>query len=105
APPHGSVQLRQHGLGWMRPLRESADENHDSIHQQKDSDEEQNRNDVMFLAHELLPENNLQDHQQHQGRHSPHNRTMPNTGVFLLRQWRQAIDQTYEFLVRLGPSN
>src|SRR5215469_15327998 len=64
APPHGSMQLSElHIRRRAVPFRKSTHKNHDSVHQEQHTHEKPDGNDVMFFAHVLSPENDLQNYE------------------------------------------
>ena len=103
SPPYRSMQIGQvHRLGRIRPFRQPAGKNQESIHQQEYSHKEPNRNDVMFFAHLASPENNLKDQQDRQGGNSPKKRPVQETRVLFPRHFRQAVDKSFQLFVGLG---
>src|SRR6266705_3232746 len=101
APPYRCVQIRENGRGRMRPFRQSAHQNQESIHQQQKTDEKPDGNDVMSLAHSVSPENDLQNYQKQKGPRAPHYRAMKPARLLLVRHLCESIDQPFQLVIRL----
>src|SRR5229473_705293 len=84
----------------MRPFRQSAGKNQKPVHQQENPDKEPNLNDVMFFAHGFSPENDLKNQQGREGYDSPKERPLQKIRVLLVRDFRQGINKTPQFLIR-----
>src|SRR6266849_6621191 len=84
----------------MRPFRQSAGKNQKPVDQKKHPYKEPNLNDVMFFAHVVSPENDLKNQQGREGYDSPKDRPLQKIRVLLVRDFRQGINKTPQFLIR-----
>jgi len=64
SPPNRCVEVSDTAYlaGRIRPFRQAAHKDQNSVDEQQQSYEEPNRDDVMFFRHCPLPEDDLQNH-------------------------------------------